>query len=431
MVLQFGEIDRLALSEANKRWRRALGLSSDPIRLEDLGDGLLQLRAEAVTGVVRVGRADIEIAPKFLSVEEGSWQTVLWRILSVVEGGHIDDSLTSAHDLSEFSLPDLLAEIFLSSFARGAARGLPRAYMAEAGTGPVLRGSLDLSRLDRWLSRPWELPYVADLLTDNTPLAQLLRWAAECLAATVKQRGRARAVREVAAGLSHVGSKPPHLLDAQKISLGPQHQGLDAARIVGILLLEGAGVHHAGGQHALSGFLWKSDVIYENYVYWLCGRAASRRAQRVAKRVVRFGEPVSGNGSRLETTPDVVFQDRNGKVTAVADAKYKLFGSRPKAPDTYQVITAGHVLGCQRVSLTYPVAESRDPAVWRVRSALGGDEIELTTLPLNLMCLTKPDGSKALIDTISNWLNHEPFESEPDDAGLGQSRPSADLHQEV
>ncbi|WEG08632.1 hypothetical protein PU630_15510 [Microbacterium horticulturae] len=401
------EIDIIALTEANKRWRRALGLASDPIRVEGLGDDRVQLRAEAVTGVVRVGRTDIEIAPKFLSAVEGSWQTVLWRILSIVEGGHVDDALTAAHELAEFSLPDLLAEMFLSSYARGAARGLPRGYLTETSSGPVLRGSLDVTRLDRWIARPWELPYVADLLTDDTALARLLRWTADCLAAIVKAPGRSRAMREIAAGLSHVDRRPPHLLDAQRIVLGTQHQGLEPARIVGLLLLEGAGVHHAGGEHALSGFLWNSDAIYENYVYWLCTRAASSRGELVSKHATKFGEVVAGRGSRLETTPDVVFRDRQGAVVAVADSKYKRLGSRPKAPDTYQVLTAGHVLGCRRVSLAYPVADHAEPTVWRVPSALGSEDIELTALPLNLMSLTRPDGPRLLIETISAWLDGE------------------------
>ena len=106
-------------------------------------------------------------------------------------------------------MPDLLAEMFLASYAKGAARGLPRGYLTEQATGDTLRGSLDTSRLGEWVARPWELPYVADLLTDDTPLARLLRWSAECLAATVKAPGRARAVREIAAGLpTSAGSLP-------------------------------------------------------------------------------------------------------------------------------------------------------------------------------------------------------------------------------
>lgn len=404
-VWQTEHIDLRALAEANKRWARALGLSKNPIRIEDLGDGRVRLRAEGVTGVVRAGHTDIEIAPKFLSAVGSNWQAVLWRILTVVEGGHVDDSLTNAHEFDSLPMPDLLAEMFLASYAKGAARGLPRDYRVDKASGPALRGSLDVSRLDEWVARPWEVPYVADHLTDDTPLARLLRWTAECLAATVKGPGRARAVREIASSLSHVGRQPPHLLDAQRIALGTQHQGLEPARVVGLLLLEGAGVHHTRGEYSLSGFLWNSDVIYENYVYWLCRRAASKRGERVSKFAVKFGEVISGRGSRLETTPDVVFRDSQGVAVAVTDSKYKNFGSRPKASDTYQVLTAGHVLGCQRVSLTYPVGQERKATVWRVPSSLGSSDIELTALPLNLMSLTLPEGPQLLIDTICDWLD--------------------------
>jgi hypothetical protein len=128
----------------------------------------------------------------------------------------------------------------------------------------------------------------------------------------------------------------------------------------------------AEGQHVLSGFLWNSDVIYENYIYWLCQRAASRQGNRVHKRRISFGEVVSGTGSRFLTEPDVVFQDNTGTPVAVTDSKYKRLGTRPKSNDTYQILTAAHVLGCPRVSLTYPVAQDREPTTWRISSALGG-----------------------------------------------------------
>lgn len=409
IVHQAKDIDLRTLAETNKRWRKTLGLSRDPIRVEDIGNGLLKLRAEAVTGVVRIGNTDIEISPKFLSATVGSWQTVLWRILTVVEGSHLDENLTAAHQLESLSIPDLLAEMFLSSYGKGAARGLPRGYVTEQRAGYTLRGRLDTSRLGEWVARPWVLPYVADLLTDDTALARLLRWSAECLAATVKAPSRARALREVVAGLAHVGRRPPQLLEAQRISPGPQHQGLEAARVVGLLLLEGAGVHHSSGEHALSGFLWNSDTIYENYVYWLCQRAAIQRGKRVNKDERKFGQLIKGNGSKLKTTPDVVFHNADGTPFAVTDAKYKRLGSRPKAADTYQVLTAGHVLGCQRVSLTYPVAMEREPTVWRVPSALGGRDIELTVLPINLMGLAQSEGHEALIDAIGAWLDSELF----------------------
>lgn len=93
----------------------------------------MKLRAKGITGIVRIANIDIEITPKFLSVVDGSWQIVLWRILTVVEGGYIDDDLTTANQLKSMSMPDLLAEIFLRSYSKGAGRGLPRGYLVERG----------------------------------------------------------------------------------------------------------------------------------------------------------------------------------------------------------------------------------------------------------------------------------------------------------
>ncbi|MGG6098661.1 5-methylcytosine restriction system specificity protein McrC [Pantoea allii] len=393
-----------AIHSANKYWRRALKLAKDPIRAKEISNGILELRAEGVTGVIQVDNINIEVVPKFLSDTSGNWKAVLWKILTMVEGGYIDKGLTTANRLSVLSIPDLLAEIFYNSYFKGAARGLPRAYSTGIGAGNVLRGKLDYSRINEWTAKPWLLPYVTDSLCDDTSVSSLLRWTAECLATTVKAAGRARTMHEIASELSHVNKSPPNLIDAQKIYLGPLHRGLEEAVLIGILLLKGHGILHERGHYKLSGFLWNSDVIYENYIYMLCERAASSCGNRVNKALVKFGELIRGKGGKLETTPDVVFKNINGTPIAVTDAKYKNINGRPKSQDTYQILTAAHVLGCQRVSLIYPVAVNLEPTAWVVKSGLGGDHVELTMLPLNLMQLVIPGGQEKIINMIVYWL---------------------------
>lgn len=407
VILSVDSIDLRTLEDANQRWSKILGLSKAPLQIRHIGNGLISLRAEAVTGVVRIGDVDVEIAPKFLNTEGKGWQSVLWQILTAVEGGHIDGNLTTINHADSLSIPDLLAEVFLDSFSKGAARGLPRGYASTALQGFTLRGKFDSARVSEWIARPWELPYITDFLTDETPLARLLRWAAECLVTTVKSPVRARAMNDISISLSHIERAPPHILDAQRIFLGPQHQGLEGALLVGLLLLEGGGVAHAYGKYLLSGFLWNSDYIYENYVYWLCQKAATECGYKTKKGEISFGEVLSGRGVKLKTTPDVVFQASDGIPICVTDAKYKRLGMRPKAADTYQILTAAHVLGCRRVSLTYPVAYEREPIVWRIESALGSEPVELTALPINLMGLNQPNGQKSLIRALKTWLTGE------------------------
>jgi len=406
-IVSNSDIDIPNLVNASSRWRKILGLSNEPFRIESIEEGYVRLRAEAITGVVRVGNVDIEVAPKFLNSDETNWQSKLWQILMVVEGGHIDEGLTSAHHGEALSIPDLLAEIFLASYAQGAARGLPRSYLSEQSQGTSLKGVFDVSRISDWISQPWIVPYISDYFTDDTALARLLLWSSKCLAATVKLPSRAKALREIAGNLSHFGKCPPQLTEARRIQLGAQHQGLASAKMVGILLLEGAGINHNMGSHLLSGFLWNSDTIYENYIFWLCQQAAKQNGLHVSKNEVIFGHIIDGPGRKLRTTPDVVFRDKHGKPVAVADAKYKLLGSRPKASDIYQVFTAGHVLGCQKVSLTFPVSSNRENTVWCIPSVLGDKDIILTALPINLMVLSRSNGHKILVDAITAWLLSE------------------------
>ena len=54
-------------------------------------------------------------------------------------------------------------------------------------------------------------------------------------------------------------------------------------------------------------------------MYWLCRKAAVKRGKRLNKAVIKFCEVVVGAGSRLETTPDVVFRDSQGTPVAVTE----------------------------------------------------------------------------------------------------------------
>ncbi|HCM80283.1 MAG TPA: hypothetical protein DIS84_03565 [Corynebacterium stationis] len=398
------DIDVQLVKEANRRWSDELGLASEPIRIEELRNGRVKLRAERVTGVVRLGETDIEISPKFLEPNGRNWQIVLWQILNVVEGGLIDDFEVAADRIDFLSIPDLLAELFLASYAKGTVRGLPRSYMGYQGVGSMLRGSFDSSRIDEWIAQPWNLPFESDVLTENTALTRLLNWAAATLAATVKSPSRLHRLREILAQLSHVGRIPPHLLDAQQIHLGTQHRALESAKMVAVLLLEGGGIHHGRGSEALSGFLWKSDEIYENFIFWLCNRAANRIGLRIDKRTIKLGSLVQGEGMALVTTPDVVIRDLEDNPIAIMDAKYKRLGGRPKSSDTYQVLAAAHALGCSQAGLVYPASSDRGKTVWEVPSNVDGSEIRLTALPINLMALLQKDGSSQLVDTIQRWL---------------------------
>lgn len=398
-------LDIDALTDANAHWIRQLGLSGPPIRLVSETATSYLLRAEAVTGIVRIGNVDFEVAPKFLDERSVDWRSALWQILICVSGGGVDLQRTSGRVSDELLIPDFLAEIFLDSFTRGTSRGLPRAYRQVRTEGTVLRGTFDRSRLASWITAPWQIPAISDDLSEHTPLARLLRWTAATLANTVSLSSRAKSLRAVSSSLSGIDRTPPNSLEAVRIQVGLQHRALEPARMVGLLLLRGSSFTYGEGNEELSGFLWNSDVVYENFVFWLCRKAGLERSLTVDKRVESFGEVLCGPAQTLQTTPDVVFRDRFGNVRAVVDAKYKIFGGRPKAADSYQILTAAHVLGCSRVALVYPGFSGFSRTTWKVRSKLGGDAIILSALPLDLIQMSQKQGVETLINGITNWLD--------------------------
>lgn len=412
LPVPYDRLDPVAIGKASERWARSIGLPNDPLVVKDTGTSYA-VSTSHVTGVVRVGALDIEIRPKFLGDGPGNWQTVLWRILAAVDGGLIDDQQTSALSSDDDAMTDLLADVFVASWTRGTARGLPRHYRPLIGSGHVVRGTLDASRLTRWIAQPWEVPYATDELSEDTPIARLLRWAANQLGRTVHSPSRRRRLRDISGVLTDAGRLAPGLAEARRLHLGPQHQGLKPALEVAILLLEGRGVTHAAGDFEISGFLWKSDVVYERFVYFLARKAAHRLGLRVSKHAIGFGELIRGHGSKLATTPDVVFRDAAGEPVAVLDAKYKTFGTRPKSADTYQILTGGHVLGCQRVALTYPHDTDTEIATWRVASHLGGKPMAVSALPLNLMLVGQPYGISNLVNELVVWLSEPVFPGLP------------------
>ena len=95
-------------------------------------------------------------------------------------------------------------------------------------------------------------------------------------------------------------------------------------------------------------------------------------------------------------------------MVAVADAKYKVYGSCPAASDVYQVLNDAHVLGTRWVSLLYPVSHDASLKIWKVDSKLGAGEVYITMLPINLMIIARAGGISELVSSITHWLQNIP-----------------------
>lgn len=407
-VIEASRAEIVEIRRAGQSWRSSLGLRREPFSIRRIDEGVYQLRAEGVAGIVRIGKFEFEIVPKFLNSNCSEWQVVFCKILAVVCGGIGDSRQLRASESSKGMLIEYLAGVFVSSFMRGSLNGLPRGYRTVEKKGLIPQGTLDLSKMQEFYVRPWEYPCLVDVLSMDTPVASLLKWAASRLCSMVSSGVMARDLRCITGMLAYVKTPTPHAIDARKLKLGVQYKELDDAFAIALMLLEGSGVSYAPGERALTGFLWNSDVVFENYMFWLCGQSAAELQFRVSKHAYAFGEVVYGTGKELTTIPDVVFKDSANCVVAVADAKYKVYGSCPAASDVYQVLNDAHVLGTRWVSLLYPVSHDASLKIWKVDSKLGAGEVYITMLPINLMKIARAGGISELVSSITHWLQNIP-----------------------
>jgi 5-methylcytosine-specific restriction endonuclease McrBC regulatory subunit McrC len=241
------------------------------------------------------------------------------------------------------------------------------------------------------------------MLTPDTPLARLLAWAAMQLRSLVSSSRRARDLDAARHQLPPWVGASPQLAQAERLTLGVQHEALRPALDVALLLLQGHGVRQGGGDRDTVGFLWKSEDVYEKFLYWLCREAGRSRGFRVSKKFAQFG--ISDIAPALRTTPDVLFTRPDGSSVAVLDAKYKKINATPKAGDSYQILTSANHFGCAQVGLVYPASAPQPDTNWTVKSALGGEDVTISALRLDLLAAATTGGRQELVEVVGGWLD--------------------------
>lgn len=398
------------LVQEGEAWKTKLGLQYSPLEVTSYR-GKISVRARDVSGFLRVGETELEIAPKFLdgeSIATGEWRLALWRILTAIDNEPVLAQSTLADDDPSRSLPDLMARTFLASVVAGRQAGMPRGYAEQHGRLAVLRGRLDPAHTADLVLRPWAIDCVYDEYVEDIPVNRLLRWAAQALAADVLSGRLHRVLLEQVSAMSDVGIVPPGILEAERIVLPPQHRELEPAVEIARLLLRGRNLVHRQGRYDVQGFLWKSSEVFETFVFRLMRRVArSIGGLRVTKESIKLGVPVAGTAVyTFSTEPDVRVSDSSGTTKLILDAKYKNWTSNvPGRNDRYQVITGGWASECEHVGLVYPAPSGirRGPMRWTLSGA--SVPLDLAAVFVNLPEMAKASGERQLAEELRDDLS--------------------------
>lgn len=158
------------------------------------------------------------------------------------------------------------------------------------------------------------------------------------------------------------------------------HQALRLARVV----LDGASAEHAPGEVRINGFLFDMNTLFEDFV-----TTALRESLRGTGRTARLQDPHHLDvADAIRMRPDFVLYEADGKVAAVADAKYKAEkrGRYPDA-DLYQMLAYCTSLGLREGHLVYAKGNAVHAAheVRHARVVIHQHALDLDQTPAGLL----------------------------------------------
>lgn len=203
-----------------------------------------------------------------------------------------------------------------------------------------MRGRIEFSRQATALfARPDVIACAWDEFTADTPLARLLRCAAETLLARTRLPGASADLRDSLALLDEVEPVPPLEALSGAIRWSRLNARWRPCHDIAVATLRGLGREmHAGGTESFV-FLLDMNALFESH----CARWLERRFRAAIHGQVRLGTLLTVPDARLGQDADFVWHT-SGEVW-VGAAKYKKTcdGEWPRIEDVRQLICYGQL----------------------------------------------------------------------------------------
>ncbi len=391
---------KVSLEAVGKRFRRELGLRSDPFTFRTGLNGSLEVRTSGIAGTVSTSDLVVDIAPKFAPQDGGMTQWSSSMLLLMQYARRRDLALNRSRYVAaaRHSFIDLLAMAFSDAAEAGLADQPIQTYRTSSERLPVLRGRLNLSRQVRSVfSRPHLLECDVDQLDTNNEFNDLLKWAAHAFVGAVRSPILKRKIREIALRLP---GTPDRRLALQGGRIQPPPQFRVWVEALEIAELLSSGLTHTAGRGIQQGysFIFNMERLFEHFVEISLGRAVplvdlpGLTSQRQVS--TPYAQPRSGTKVRFFSRPDnIILQD--GKPLIVVDAKYKRLSDaegmknrKPINADVYELVAAMTAHNCKIGFLVYPrvvgdsVLTDHELHMWTVHAY--GTELCIGALALDL-----------------------------------------------
>jgi len=303
-------------------------------------------------GVIEAGGVCVEIYPKLDAglvkderVTDQRAATVMKNLLWLLEeSGHegfIDAGEAEVEESPE-SICDLLAWLFARRLRHQLGMGLAQEYIGIRDDLPLVRGRIDFARQSTvHFGRPDVIACSWDEFTPDTPLARLLRCAAEVLLECVRLPGAAADLRDALAMFDEVESVPP--VQAVASAAGIRWSRLNArwrpCHDLALAVLTGQGREMHAGSNGSFVFLIDMNRLFEDY----CLRWLEKTFHQRIEPQKCLGTLLVAPDKRIAQDADFLWLDESD--IWVGDAKYKLPDAQnwPRIEDLRQLICYGQL----------------------------------------------------------------------------------------
>lgn len=342
--------------------------TSQAVRLEELkfcrvsptGDaGIWRITDVTRVGVVALDGLRLIIRPK----------TPLRSLIFMASysGAQANVSYATFAFEADQDLPSTLASALVQAVEAATGRGLLKGYVSVEETGTVIRGRWDVARQLKarpGIPVPVELTY--DDYTEDVAENRIVKAA---LRALVRLEQLPRRVVDELGPLLGMFSEVSDLRSGGRVTL-PAETRLNAhyqpALRLAQWILEATSWAHAEGASSGSAFLLNVAKVYEDFVGSVLRAALKPEGFEVDLQVSDWR---LDTGGKVRMRPDIVIS-RGGRVVAVADTKYKVWGESDGSPpnaDVYQGLAYAITAHVPEVHLLY-VSGDVEPRRYEIAS---------------------------------------------------------------
>ena len=317
-----------------------------------------------VTDVTRVGVVAIDDVRLIMRPKTPLRSLIFMASYSGMQA-EVDDA-SFAFDADQ-DLPAALASALIRAVGEATSRGLLKGYVPVEETGTVIGGRWDIARqlkVRPGIPVPVELTY--DDYTEDVPENRILNAA---LRALVRLEQLPRGVVDKLGPLLGLFSEVSDLRAGSVVL--PTESRLNAhyqpALRLARWILEATSWAHTEGASSGSAFLLNVAKVYEDFVGRVLQATLHPEGFDVDLQVSDWRLDTAG---KIRMRPDIVIS-RSGRVVAVADTKYKVWGMSDGSPpnaDVYQALAYAVAAGVREVHLLY-VSGDVEPRRYEIAAA--------------------------------------------------------------